>query len=101
MTQQIDVYDNRDGSYLHSIVQTNENIANYVASLSPSQQVKLVESSTDNLILTTIGNFIDFVPNKQWFTQSLSTLILPKQLGVTPIELVTTFDKYAMEDIDE
>lgn len=101
MTQQIDIYTEKDGSYMHSIVQTDENIANYVASLSPSQRVKLVELSTDNLILTTIGKFIDFVPNKQWFMQSLSPLILPKQLGETPIEPVTTFDKYAMKDTEE
>lgn len=100
MTPYIDVYSHTNGDYLHSFEQTTENIANYVANLLPSDNIKLVETLTDNLVLTTMGNFIDYVPDKHWFTLTLSPIILPKQLGSSPIVPITTFDKYAMEDTD-
>lgn len=100
MTKWIDVYNNKDGSYMHSIAKTDENVANYVASLTPSQQVKLVDPWTDLLLLTTIGNFIDFIPDQLWYIEKLAHIVLPKQLGYSPIEPVATFDKDTMEDIN-
>ena len=83
----VDCYDRTTKEYLGAFEQTNENIVNYVAGLSPFQSVYLVEQRTDTLILTTIGNFLDQVPNQQWLQQILP-LLIAKQTGERPIEPV-------------
>ena len=86
----VDCYDGNTHDYLGSFEQTNENIVNYVASLSPFQSVYLVEHMSDTLLLTTIGNFLDQVPNQQWLQQILP-LLIAKQTGEIPIESVPIF----------
>lgn len=86
-TSIVDCYDRNTNDYLGSFEQTDENIVNYVAGLSPFQSVYLVEQLTDILILTTIGNFLDRVPNQQWLEQILPALIA-KQTGDSPIKRV-------------
>ena len=83
----VDSYDRNTNDYWGSIEQTNENIINYIAGQSPFQSVYLVEQRTDTLILTTIGNFLDQVPNQQWLQQILP-LLIAKQTGESPIEPV-------------
>lgn len=83
----VDCYDRNTNDYLGSFEQTNENIINYIAGQSPFQSVYLVEQRTDTLILTTIGNFLDQVPNQQWLQQILP-LLIAKQTGESPIEPV-------------
>ncbi|EPM6850138.1 hypothetical protein ACTPGR_000194 [Enterococcus hirae] len=83
----IDCYDRSTNAYLGSFEQTNENIINYIAGRSPFQSVYLVEQQTDTLILATIGNFLDQVPNQQWLQQILP-LLIAKQTGERPIEPV-------------
>ncbi|BDP81147.1 hypothetical protein EfmAA290_18230 [Enterococcus faecium] len=70
-----------------SFEQTDENIINYIAGRSPFQSVYLVEQRTDTLILTTIGNFLDQVPNQQWLQQILP-LLIAKQTGERPMQIV-------------
>lgn len=84
----VDCYDRMTKEYLGSFEQTNENIVNYVAGLSPFQSVCLVEQLTDILILSTIGNFLDRVPNQQWLQQILP-LLIAKQTGERPIKSVS------------
>ncbi|OTO05109.1 hypothetical protein [Enterococcus sp. 5B3_DIV0040] len=85
----VDCYDRNTHDYLGSFEQTNENIVNYVASLSPFQSVYLVEHTSDTLLLTTIGNFLDQVPNQPWLQKILPTLIA-KQTGdlvIKPVKM--------------
>ncbi|MCO5478346.1 hypothetical protein ACK4CS_01245 [Enterococcus gallinarum] len=84
----VDCYDRTTKEYLGSFEQTNENIVNYVARLSPFQSVYLVEQLSDTLILSTIGNFLDQVPNQQWLQQILP-LLIAKQTGERPINSVS------------
>lgn len=79
----VDSYDRNTNNYLGSFEQTDENILNYVAGLSPFQSVRLVEHTTDTLILTTIGYFFDQVSDQQWLQQILPKLIA-KQTGKKP-----------------
>lgn len=60
----IDSYDQRTMQYLGSFDYTDENIINYVASLPPYQSVRLVDFASDELVLTTMGNFLDYVGDK-------------------------------------
>lgn len=83
----IDIYNERTLEYLGSFEHTNENIINFVAGLTPFQSVRLVERTTDTLILTTIGNFLDQVPDQQWLQEILPVLIA-KQTGQLVIEAV-------------
>ncbi|MDC4249087.1 hypothetical protein [Enterococcus faecium] len=76
----IDCYNQQTSEYLGSFEHTNENIINFVAGLTPFQSVRLVERTTDTLILTTIGNFLDQVPDQQWLQKILPVLIA-KQTG--------------------
>lgn len=84
----VDCYDRNTHDYLGSFEQTDENIVNYIAGLSPFQSVYLVEQLTDTLILSTIGNFLDQVPNQQWLQQILP-LLIAKQTGESPMKSVS------------
>lgn len=75
----IKVYDIENNKYIGKFPGTLENIANFVASLDFS--AKLVDESTDNLVLTTIGNFLDEVPNQK-FRNQLVNLLIPKQMSM-------------------
>lgn len=86
----VDSYDRNTNNYLGSFEQTDENILNYVAGLSPFESVRLVEYTTNTLILTTIGYFFDQVSDQQWLQQILPKLIA-KQTGKSTIEAVKIF----------
>lgn len=86
----VDSYDRNTNNYLGSFEQTDENILNYVAGLSPFESVRLVEHTTDTLILTTIGYFFDHVSDQQWLQQILPKLIA-KQTEKKTIEAVKIF----------
>jgi len=73
----IQVYNLENNKYMGKFHNTLENIANVVASLTYS--AKLVDESTDCIILTTIGNFLDSVPN-QAFRNELLYYLIPKQM---------------------
>lgn len=87
----VDVYDNQSGEYICSFEQTEENILNYVASRSPFEHVRLVEMASDNLILTTIGNFLDYVPDQDWLDDIRNSLISKQMSGIDPESVKTTY----------
>lgn len=89
----VDVYDNQTMKYICSFEHTEENILDYVASRAPFDHVKLVDLSSDNLILTTIGNFLDHVPDQDWLAEIQSRLI-SKQMGGADPEAVKTFNRF-------
>ncbi|MBE9855115.1 hypothetical protein G8B32_10845 [Enterococcus faecalis] len=89
----IDSYNQRTMQYLGSFENTDENIINYVAGLSPYQSVRLVDLTSDELILTTIGNFLDYVSDKKWLERNLSKLIV-KQTGEVAINAIQLFNRY-------
>lgn len=97
MTQWIDVYNNKDGSYMHSIIHTDENMADYVASLTPSQHVKLVEATTDALILSTVGNFLDFLVHRELLEKSFLPILACKQQGIFPTKPVTVYNRFEQD----
>lgn len=94
-TNYIDVYLQSDDSseliYLHSFEHTDLNIANYVANLPIFGAYILKDPSTGETILTTIGNFLNRVPNQTWLQTTLHPLLVPRQLNSKlrePVELV-------------
>ncbi|WP_071870238.1 hypothetical protein, partial [Enterococcus gallinarum] len=60
----IDIY--HEFTYIGSFENTNENIINYVASIPPYKNILLVDFTTDDTVLTTIGNFPDYVSDQKW-----------------------------------
>lgn len=92
-------YDQRTMQYLGSFDYTDENIINYVASLPPYQSVRLVDFASDELVLTTMGNFLDYVGDKKWLEKILSKLIA-KQTGEEPINAIQLFNRYEQENND-
>jgi len=64
----IDIY--HEFTYIGFFEKSNENIINYVASIPPYKNILLVDFATDETVLTTIGNFLDYVPDQEWLKQS-------------------------------
>ena len=87
----IDIY--HEFTYIGSFEKTDENIINYVASIPPYKNMLLVDFATDDTVLTTIGNFLDYVSDQEWLQKILPRLI-GKQTGQLPIEKVSIFNRY-------
>lgn len=86
----VDCYDRETNNYLGSFEQTDENILNYVAGLSLFDAVYLIERISDQLLLTTIGNFLDQVSDQQWLNRVFPRLIA-KQTGnstIVPVKMI-------------
>lgn len=92
----IDVYNERTMEYIGSFEKTNTNILNYVAGLLPFECRRLVDAESDNLVLTTIGDFLDYVPDKIWLEEIRSSLI-ERQTGEVEIDNVKLFSRYENE----
>lgn len=89
----VDCYDQEAGNYLGSFEKTDENILNYVASIPPYRNIPLVDYATDDTLLTTIGNFLDYVPDQEWLRKNLPRLI-EKQTRKVQIEEVPIYNRY-------
>ena len=83
--------------YIGSFENTNQNIVNYVAGLLPFENRRLIDYSSDEIVLTTIGNFLDHVPDQLWL-EEIRLLLIAKQMGKVPIEKVKLFDRYEKEN---
>ncbi|HGF8315552.1 hypothetical protein [Enterococcus faecium] len=93
----IDVYDEVTLEYIGSFENTNQNIVNYVAGLLPFENRRLIDYSSDEIVLTTIGNFLDHVPDQLWL-EEIRPLLVAKQMGEVSIEKVKLFDHYEKEN---
>lgn len=82
----INVYDT--GTFVGRIKNDTKEIANLVASASPCTNYVLVDTHTDNLILTTIGFFLNDVVNQDWLNSELLPKLIPLQTGEDDIEEV-------------
>ncbi|GEL81567.1 hypothetical protein IGJ19_000370 [Enterococcus sp. DIV1368b] len=60
----IDLYDNNRLKYMWSFEYTDKNFVNYVAAIPQFKFIRLVELSSDEVVLTTIGNFLDYIPDQ-------------------------------------
>lgn len=89
----IDVYDEVTLEYIGSFENTNQNIIDYVAGLLPFDNRRLIDYSSDEIVLTTLGNFLDHVPDQLWL-EEIRPLLIAKQMGKVPIEKVKLFDRY-------
>ena len=87
----IDIY--HEFTYIGSFEKTDENIINYVASIPPYKNILLVDYATDETLLTTIGNFLDYVADQVWL-RKISPRLIEKQTGNLPIEKVQVFNRY-------
>lgn len=87
----IDIY--HEFTYIGSFEKTDENIINYVASIPPYKNILLVDYATDDTLLTTIGNFLDYVSDQEWLRKNLPRLI-EKQMGKVPVEEVSIYNRY-------
>ncbi|EME3493743.1 hypothetical protein UL362_002355, partial [Enterococcus faecium] len=76
-----------------SFENTNQNIIDYVAGLLPFDNRRLIDYSSDEIVLTTLGNFLDHVPDQLWL-EEIRSLLIAKQMGKVPIEKVKLFDRY-------
>lgn len=81
---EFDVTGRHDGG--KRIEGTVENLSAYIASINSSKKVTVTDTG-DNLILNTIGNFIDRCVDKNLLSQLLPVLT-PYQMGVTEIPKV-------------
>lgn len=93
----IDVYDEVTLEYIGSFENTNQNIIDYVAELLPFENRRLIDYSSDEIVLITIGNFLDHVPDQLWL-EAIRPLLIAKQMGKVPIEKVKLFDRYEQEN---
>lgn len=93
----IDVYNEVTLEYIGSFENTNQNIVNYVVGLLPFENRRLIDYSSDEIVLTTIGNFLDHVPDQLWL-EEIRLLLIAKQMGKVPIEKVKLFDRYEKEN---
>lgn|SRR5699024_2346621 len=93
----LDVFDNQTLDYICSFEQTEENILNFVADLAPFEYIRLVDCSSDELILTTAGNFLDTVPNQCWL-KKIAPRLVEKQMGNDEILPVKTFNRFEMNE---
>ena len=75
----IKVYELATMEYKGKFPNTIENIADFVASLT--YDAKLVDEQTDTTILTTIGPFLDEVPNQK-FRLALLPRLFAKQMSM-------------------
>src|SRR5699024_2433320 len=89
----IDVYDEVTLEYIGSFENTNQKIIDYVAGLLPFDNRRLIDYSSDEIVLTTLGNFLDHVPDQLWL-EEIRSLLIAKQMGKVPIEKVKLFDRY-------
>lgn len=89
----IDIYDNISLKYMGSFEHTDENIINYVAAIPQFNFIRLVELSSDEIVLTTIGNFLDYVPDQNWLEKIRPSLI-SKQMKEDVIDEVLIIDRY-------
>ncbi|WP_409023187.1 hypothetical protein ACJXDE_12635 (plasmid) [Enterococcus faecium] len=93
----IDVYDEVTLEYIGSFENTNQNIIDYVAGLLPLENRRLIDYSSDEIVLITIGNFLDHVPDQLWL-EEIRPLLIAKQMGKDPIEKVKLFNRYEQEN---
>jgi len=89
----IDIYDNNSLKYMGSFEHTDKNIINYVATIPQFNFIRLVELSSDEIVLTTIGNFLDYVPDQNWLEKIRPSLIA-KQMKEDVIDEVLIIDRY-------
>ncbi|EGP4915284.1 MULTISPECIES: hypothetical protein [Enterococcus] len=93
----IDVYDEVTLEYIGSFENTNQNIIDYVAELLPFENRRLIDYSSDEIVLTTIGNFLNYVPDQLWL-EEIRPLLIAKQTGEVSTKKVKLFDRYEQEN---
>ena len=93
----IDVYDEVTLEYIGSFENTNQNIIDYVAELLPFENRRLIDYSSDEIVLTTIGNFLNYVPDQLWL-EEIRPLLIAKQTGEVSTKKVNLFDRYEQEN---
>ncbi|EJC3745772.1 hypothetical protein MYY11_002149 [Enterococcus faecium] len=93
----IDVYDEVTLEYIGSFENTNQNIIDYVAELFPFENRRLIDYSSDEIVLTTIGNFLNYVPDQLWL-EEIRPLLIAKQTGEVSTKKVKLFDRYEQEN---
>lgn len=69
----------KNGVFIGEIQKDTEIIANLVGSAYPDENLTLV-NSLDEVVLTTIGDFLDSVPDKKWLNE-LTSYLIPIQMG--------------------
>jgi len=67
----IDLYDNNRLKYMWSFEYTDKNFVNYVAATPQFKFIRLVEE----IVLTTIGNFLNYVPDQNRLEKIRPSLI--------------------------
>ncbi|HHJ5066862.1 TPA: hypothetical protein ACQK1M_002094 [Enterococcus hirae] len=93
----IDVYDEVTLEYIGSFENTNQNIIDYVAGLLPFENRRLIDYTSDEIVLTTIGNFLNYVPDQLWL-EEIRPLLIAKQTGEVSIKKIKLFDRYEQEN---
>lgn len=66
--------------FIKKIPGDTKSIAKEVAKQDFSARLTITDVA-DNLILTTIGNLLDYVPDKKWLQDELLPILIPIQMG--------------------
>ena len=66
--------------FIKAISGDTKSIAEEVAKQDFSARLTITDVA-DNLILTTIGNLLDYVPDKKWLQDELLLILIPIQIG--------------------
>lgn len=81
----VKIYKNNE--YIGNMVGSTENIAHLIGGADVTENYKVVDTF-DNLVLTSIGFFLDTVPNQTWLQSKLLPLLQQVQFGQIPLQEV-------------
>ncbi|MBO0468558.1 hypothetical protein JZO73_13700 [Enterococcus plantarum] len=82
----------KDRRFQHFIDGTTEQIAAYIVRANPEHKYAVV-TIDDELICSTIGNFLDHVPNQQWLIEELQPTLIAMQFNQIEIPKVPLYSK--------
>ncbi|WP_375148312.1 hypothetical protein, partial [Enterococcus mundtii] len=72
---------------------TDKNFVNYVAATPQFKFIRLVELASDDVGLTTIGNFLDYVPVQDGL-EKIPPSLVAKHMQEDILKQVTIIDRY-------
>ncbi|EAC2412654.1 hypothetical protein AF435_04575 [Listeria monocytogenes] len=82
----------KNGRYEHVIEHSTEQIAAYIERASPQNKYEFRDINGE-LLCTTIGNFLNRVPNQKWLVQELQPLLVKMQFNEIEIPKVPIYTR--------
>lgn len=82
----------KNGRNEHIIEHSTEQIAAYIARVDPHNKYEFRDSKGE-LLCTTIGNFLDRVPNQKWLVEELQPILVEMQFNEIEIPKVPIYTR--------